>query len=240
MKIDLFSHPELGKMQQEGALRLEDVDGGTEKTVALLSHTLERRDDGLRLVVDHSYFTAKRTIFDVSKQHGEQVVARVLAAVQDSVIAVQTKTVEMLASVNAAVINSLDDQEIVHSVLAEVMNVLPHADAGVFRLFDEASGYLIPVSHQGLPDDYTHYRLQPNESVSGEVFVSGAPAIHNGTQNIIDAHRVMRPESQSFMERSQIANALLCVPVVAEGPWDADHIVLFAEWRLLAFRPHSP
>ncbi|MBO9653538.1 MAG: helix-turn-helix domain-containing protein [Agrobacterium tumefaciens] len=217
MEITLSSHPELSRMQHEGVLRFEDVDVETEQTVALLSHTVERSDDRLHLVVDHSYFTAKRTIFEVSAQCGEQVTTRVVAAVQETVIAVQTKTVEMLASVNAAVINSLDDQEIVHSVLAEVMNVLPHADAGVFRLFDEESGYLIPVSHQGLPDDYTHYRLQPNESVSGEVFVTGVPAIHNGRQNIIDAHRVMSPESQSFMERSRIANALLCVPVAAEG-----------------------
>ncbi|WLP57477.1 helix-turn-helix domain-containing protein [Agrobacterium fabrum] len=215
MEITLSSHPEL--MQHEGVLRFEDVDVETEQTVALLSHTVERSDERFRLVVDHSYFTAKRTIFEVSSQCGEQIITRVVAAVQEAVIAVQTKTVEMLASVNAAVINSLDDQEIVHSVLAEVMNVLPHADAGVFRLFDEESGYLIPVSHQGLPDDYAHYRLQPNESVSGEVFVTGVPAIHNGRQNIIDAHRVMSPESQSFMERSRIANALLCVPVAAEG-----------------------
>ncbi|WP_162791772.1 helix-turn-helix domain-containing protein (plasmid) [Agrobacterium tumefaciens] len=217
MEITLSSHPELSRMQQGGVLRFEDVDVEAEQTVALLSHTVERSDDRLRVVVDHSYFTAKRTIFEVSVQCGEQVTTRVVAAVQEAVIAVQTKTVEMLASVNAAVINSLDDREIVHSVLAEVMNVLPHADAGVFRLFDEESGYLIPVSHQGLPDDYTHYRLQPNESVSGEVFVTGVPAIHNGRQNIIDAHRVMSPESQSFMERSRIANALLCVPVAAEG-----------------------
>ncbi|MGV1908231.1 helix-turn-helix domain-containing protein [Agrobacterium cavarae] len=217
MEIILSSHPELSRMQYEGVLRFKDVDVATEQTATLLSHTVERSDDTLRVVVDHSYFTAKRTIFEVSAPHSEQLTTHVVAAVQEAVIGVQTKTVEMLASVNAAVINSLDDQEIVHSVLAEVMNVLPHADAGVFRLFDEESGYLIPVSHQGLPDDYTHYRLQPNESVSGEVFVTGVPAIHNGRQNIIDAHRVMSHESQSFMERSRIANALLCVPVAAEG-----------------------
>lgn len=217
MELRLSSHAELKRMQHELLLRYDDVDVGTEQTVAQLSHAVEQGEDTLRLVVDHSYFTAKRTIFDVSAPHGEEVATRVVAAVQEAVIAVQTKTVEMLASVNAAVINSLDDQEIVHSVLAEVMNVLPHADAGVFRLFDEESGYLMPVSYQGLPDDYTHYRLQPNESVSGEVFVTGVPAIHNGRQNIIDAHRVMSPESQSFMERSRIANALLCVPVAAEG-----------------------
>ena len=217
MEITLSSHPELSRMHHEGILRFEDVDVETVETAALLSHKVERSDDTHRVVVDHSYFTAKRTIFEVSAPHSEQVTTRVVAAVHEAVIASQTKTVEMLASVNAAVINSLDDQEIVHSVLAEVMNVLPHADAGVFRLFDEESGYLIPVSHQGLSDDYTHYRLQPSESVSGEVFVTGVPAIHNGRQNIIDAHRVMSPESQSFMERSQIANALLCVPVTAEG-----------------------
>ncbi len=217
MELGLFSHPYLSRMRQEGVLCFEDFHVGTEQTVALLSHTIERDENTLHLVVDHSHFTAKRTVFRVSAKYGEEIANRVVAAVQEAVIGVQSKTVEMLASVNAAVINSLDDQEIVHSVLAEVMNVLPHADAGVFRLFAEESGYLIPVSHQGLPDDYTHYRLQPNESVSGEVFVTGVPAIHNGRQNIIDAHRVMSPESQSFMERSEIANALLCVPVASEG-----------------------
>lgn len=217
MKIDLFSHPQLSKMRQAGVVSFHDVDVATGQAEACVSHSVEGREDGLCLTVDHSYFTAKQTVFDISTAQTEHIITRVLSAVQDAVIAVQTKTVGMLASVNAAVINSLDDQEIVHSVLLEVMNVLPHSDAGVFRLFDEESGYLVPVSHQGLPDDYTHYRVQPNESVSGEVFVTGVPAIHNGRQNIIDAHRVMRPESQSFMERSKIANALLCVPVAAEG-----------------------
>lgn len=106
MEITLSSHPELSRMQHEGVLRFEDVDVETEQTVALLSHIIERSDDTFRLVIDHSYFTAKRTIFEVSAEHGEQVTTRVVAAVQEAVIAVQTKTVEMLASVNAAVINS--------------------------------------------------------------------------------------------------------------------------------------
>jgi GAF domain-containing protein len=217
LKIDLTGHLDLAHLAREGVLTLEDFDVEPERASPLLTHSVERDGDLTRLIVDHSYFTAKGTIFSVHARDADEVVPRILSAVQDAVIAVQTKTVEMLASVNAAVINSLDDNEIVHSVLLEVMNVLPHSDAGVFRLFDEQSCYLVPVSHQGLSDDYTHYRLQPNESVSGEVFVTGVPAIHNGRQNIIDAHRVMRPESQLYMERSQIANALLCVPVTAEG-----------------------
>lgn len=217
LKIELTHHPELASLIREGVLTLSDVDAEPERASPSLTHSVERGCEVTRLIVDHSYFTAKRSVFKICAPEADEYVPRILSAVQDCVIAVQTKTVEMLASVNAAVINSLDDNEIVHSVLLEVMNVLPHADAGVFRLFDEQSGYLIPVSHHGLSDDYTHYRLQPSESVSGEVFVTGTPAIHNTRQHIIDAHRVMRPESQLFMERSQIANALLCVPVTAEG-----------------------
>ena len=217
MKIDLLSHPVLRELAQSRALRLKDIDAEPGGSPTLIRHSIERKGETLYLLVDHSHFTAKRTEFAICDEEGDKTTAKILQAVQDAVIEIQTRTFEMLASVNAAVINSLDEHEIVHNVLREVMNVLPHCDAGVFRLFDEESGFLIPVSHEGLPEDYTHYRVQPNKSVSGEVFATGRPAIHNGRQNIIAAHRVMRPESQSFMERSEIANALLCVPVMAEG-----------------------
>ncbi len=217
MKIDLHSHSRLRELARSGMIRFQDFDVDIENAPLSLSHSITRAGGSLLLVVDHSHFTAKQTRFEIFGSKSELIVAEILQIVRDEIISVQSKTVSMLASVNAAVINSLDDNEIVDNVLREVMHVLPHSDAGVFRLFDEDSGYLIPVSYDGLPDDYKDYRLQPNESVSGEVFTTGRPSIHNGRQNIIDAHRVMRPENQSFMERSQISNALLCVPVMAEG-----------------------
>jgi GAF domain-containing protein len=217
VEIDLLSHPLLQELQRTHALQLNDLDVEPRDGSASIRHSIEKVGDAYRLVVDHSHFTAKRTEFSLNDKDGTKTAERIVQAVQDAVIGLQSRTFEMLASVNGAVINSLDENEIVHNVLREVMHVLPHCDAGVFRLFDEASGFLVPVSHVGLPEDYSHYRVQPNESVSGEVFATGRPAIHNGRQNIIDAHRVMRPESQSFMERSEIANALLCVPVMAEG-----------------------
>lgn len=217
MEIDLLSHPLLQELRRTHALQLNDLDVEPGDGSASIFHSIEKVGDAYRLVVDHSHFTAKRTEFSLNDKDGNKTAERIVQAVQDAVIGLQSRTFEMLATVNGAVINSLDENEIVHNVLREVMHVLPHCDAGVFRLFDEASGFLVPVSHVGLPDDYSHYRVQPNESVSGEVFATGRPAIHNGRQNIIDAHRVMRPESQSFMERSEIANALLCVPVMAEG-----------------------
>ncbi len=217
MKIDLHRHPDLIDLIATGVLHLDDVDVDSQQATASITQSTTEADGVLRLTIDHSHFTAKSTIFEIASRDAERLGVRVAAAVQRAIIDLQSSTVGMLASVNSAVINSLDGNEIVDNVLQEVMNVLPHCDAGVFRLYDEESGYLVPVAHAGLPDDYTHYRLEPNESVSGVVFATGHPAIHNGRQNIIDAHRVMRPESQSFMERSQIANALLCVPVMAEG-----------------------
>ena len=218
VKIDLLLHPVVKELRATRSLQINDIDADRAESSAAVRHITDRKGDRLRLVVDHSYFTAKRTEFVIIEEEDDaKTSAEILQAVQDTVIELQQRTFERLASVNAAVINSLDENEIVHNVLREAMHVLPHCDAGVFRLFDEESGFLIPVSHAGLPDDYAHYRVQPNESVSGEVFATGLPAIHNGRQNIIAAHRVMSPESQSFMERSEIANALLCVPVVAEG-----------------------
>ncbi len=217
LKIDLLSHPGLRELAQSQALHLQDVDADADFAPSSLVNSVECVGGILHLCVDHSHYTGKRTKFEIGGKDAEKTASQIITAAQETVIQLQAKTLGMLASVNSAVINSLDDNEIVHSVLREVMNVLPHSDAGVFRLYDEESGFLIPVSHEGLPEDYTDYRLQPNESVSGEVYTTGLPAIHNGRQNIIDAHRVMRPESQSFMERSQIANALLCVPVMAEG-----------------------
>ncbi|MBM7047217.1 MULTISPECIES: helix-turn-helix domain-containing protein [Rhizobium] len=217
MDINLLSHPLLKELARTHGLQLTDIKVESRDSGASIRHSIEKVGDAFRLVVDHSHFTAKRTEFALEENDDNKTAAQIVQAVQDIVIGLQARTFEMLASVNGAVINSLDENEIVHNVLREVMHVLPHSDAGVFRLFDEASGFLVPVSHVGLPEDYSDYRVQPNESVSGEVFATGRPAIHNGRQNIIDAHRVMRPESQSFMERSEIANALLCVPVMAEG-----------------------
>ncbi len=217
MKIDLLSHPEISDLVRTYAVRLKDADAIAEQAPASLKCSFERTGTLIHLLVDHSHFTGKQTTFEIDHENGEWIAVRTLQAVQDAIIGVQTKTLQMLTSVHSTVINSLNDDEIVHSVLQEAMNILPHCDAGVFRLFDEQSGLLVPVSQAGLPEDYADYRLQPNESVSGEVFTTGLPALHNGRQNIINAHRVMRPESQSFMERSHIANALLCVPVVAEG-----------------------
>jgi GAF domain-containing protein len=217
MELNLVSHPLLYDLVQQNMLQMKEVlvePGGTSSSV---TYVRRNNADALLLVVDHSHFTAKRSEFSIPGDKAEEISTRVLLAIQELVVGLQARTLEMLGSVNAAVINSLDDTEIVHNVLREAMNVLPHCNAGVFRLFDEKSGFLVPVSHEGLPDDYTDYRLLPNESVSGEVFSTGQPAIYNGRQNIIDAHRVMRPESQSFMERSNIANALLCVPVKVDG-----------------------
>lgn len=217
MKIDLLSHPLLRDLVQQKKVYLKDAMVEPVGKPASVTHVRDVAAGKMRLVVDHSHFTARRTEFSFSGEGAEELSTQIVLAIQGLVVELQARTLKMLGSVNADVINSLDEKEIVHNVLREVMNVLPHCDAGVFRLFDEQTGFLVPVSHEGLPGDYTDYRLQPNESVSGEVFSTGRPAIHNGRQNIIDAHRIMRPESQSFMERSQIANALLCVPVMAEG-----------------------
>lgn len=217
MKIDLLSHPLLRDLVRQQKVYLRDTMVELVGTSASVTHIRDVAAGEMRLVVDHSHFTARRTEFSIRSDDAEELSAQIVLAIQELVVELQARTLKMLGSVNADVINSLDDKEIVHNVLREVMNVLPHCDAGVFRLFDEQTGFLVPVSHEGLSGDYTDYRLQPNESVSGEVFSTGRPAIHNGRQNIIDAHRIMRPESQSFMERSQIANALLCVPVMAEG-----------------------
>ncbi len=217
MKIDFTLHSEISALAASGLVSWKDYPVEPSKFARTVEHTVDAGGSDLRLVIDHSHFTAHRTEFSITGGNAGERAADLLRSVQELIISLQNRTFEMLGSVNSAVINSLDHNEIVHNVLKEVMNVLPHSDAGVFRLFDEASGMLIPVSYDGLPEDYAHYRLQPNESVSGEVFSSGKPAIHNGRQNIIDAHRIMRPESQSFMERSNIANALLCVPVMADG-----------------------
>lgn len=217
LELTLFEHPLIRELRRTEILNLQEIDAEPGSSDASVSYVIENERELLRVVVDHSYFTAKRTAFAVTGPEPVKTAAVIVEAVQAAVIGLQSKTFQMLATVNGAVINSLDETEIVDNVLREVMHVLPHCDAGVFRLFEEDSGFLVPVSYAGLPEDYGQYRVEPNESVSGEVFSSGLPAIHNGRQNIIDAHRVMRPESQSFMERSQIANALLCVPVIGEG-----------------------
>lgn len=217
MKLNHSSHPVLHDLLHRQKLQLTEVLVDTAETASWTTHFDENESGERRLVVDHSHFTATRSEFTILGDDAEAISTRVILAIQELLVELQARTLQMLGSVNAAVINSLDDNEIVDNVLREVMNVLPHSDAGVFRLFDEQTGFLIPVSYEGLADDYANYRIQPNESVSGEVFSTGKPAIHNGKQNIIDAHRFMRPESRSFMDRSEISNALLCVPVMAEG-----------------------
>lgn len=182
----------------------------------LILHTVGSADGNLVLSVDHSYFTGRHTKYVFSDEANPPIQA-ILNSIQEMIITLQNDVMRKLATVNAATINSLEASEIVHNVLREVMNILTHSDAGVFRLYDASTDLLEPVSHEGMPEGYRYYRVKPNESVSGEVFSTGIPALINGRGNILSAPRAMRPENKSFMDRSPIANSLLCVPVVANG-----------------------
>lgn len=216
MLIDFLSHPSLSSLPlpKVGIIHC-DAEPRLDAGVAFEAPKANGR--AWRMTVDHSYFTGKTTEFSFAASDCHLVERAIAVAVQAAVIDHQNRTFSMLASINTEVINSLDGSEIVRNVLHEVRHVIQACESGVLRLFDEESGLLVPVALDGLPEDYRDYRLMPNESISGEVFSTQMPVLLNGRPDIVAAHRVMRPESQSFMERSVIANALMCVPVVAEG-----------------------
>lgn len=214
MLTDFLSHPSL-RLLNHLTMSHRDAEALREPMAAMSAPA--RMGDLWTITADHSYFTGMVTDFSFSSSDPAQIAAAVQAAVQSAVIDHQAGMFRMLSSINTEVINSLDGAEIVRNVLHEVRHVLSACDAGVLRLYDEKSGYLLPVAHEGLPEEYRQYRLLPHESISGEVFSTQEPALLNGRSDIVAAHKVMRPESQSFMERSDIANALMCVPVVAEG-----------------------
>lgn len=214
MLTDFLSHPNLQSLTQI-TMSHRDADALWEPTAAVGPPL--RKGDLWTITADHSYFTGMVTDFSFSSSDPAPIAAAIQATVQSAVIDHQDAMFRVLSSINTEVINSLDGAEIVRNVLHEVKHVFSACDAGVLRLYDEESGYLLPVAHEGLPEEYRQYRLLPNESISGEVFSTLAPALLNGRSDIVAAHKVMRPESQSFMERSDIANALMCVPVVAEG-----------------------
>ncbi|WP_138469059.1 helix-turn-helix domain-containing protein [Poseidonocella sp. HB161398] len=217
MQTDFLSHPLLRDLAPAAGLAMthRDVAARADPAVAITASGAD--GGGWRVLADHSYHSGRATEFSFEATDPAAVCAAIEAAVQAAVIDHQGRMLSMLATINAEVINSLDGTEIVRNVLGEVRHVLGACDSGVLRLLDEKSGYLEPVAREGLPEDYRQYRLLPGESISGEVFSTQRPALVNGRGAIIAAHRVMRPESQSFMDRSEIANALMCVPVVTEG-----------------------
>lgn len=125
MKIDFVSNSAFRELAQSGIASWEDRQIAPTGSTGEIGHTIVSDDDSLQLIVDHSHFTAHQSEFRIRGDDRQSVADLVLRQVEASIIALQSRTIEKLGSVNAAVINSLDDNEIVHNVLREVMNVLP-------------------------------------------------------------------------------------------------------------------
>lgn len=167
-------------------------------------------------VADHAYFSGKVCVYTCAGQAFPAAVAtRIREAVWGAVQVFQMRALAFMQRVNDGVLGSLDDGEIAHRALGEILGIIPDGTAGILRLYDEASQTLVPVSQVGFDSDFYDYRLEPNESIAGRVYLGGGPVLLNSREAIVAAHSNLRALNRAYVARHEIANSLVCVPVMS-------------------------
>ncbi|MGO7206488.1 hypothetical protein ACCT30_36025, partial [Rhizobium ruizarguesonis] len=136
------------------------------------------------MTADISYFAGAVCEVRIPGAHYETVFARLQKIVLSAVIRFQNRAVRAMNAINRNVLDSLDPNEINVNAIEQTLSVIAESDAGVLRLYDEASGLLIPVSQVGFDDDYYNYRVTPQESIAGSVFSTGTPVLLNSPEDI--------------------------------------------------------
>ncbi len=172
-----------------------------------------RDGDDAILIADISYFAGAICEVRIPGAHAEIALAHLQEIVLSTVIRFQNRAVQAMNAINRNVLDSLDPNEINVNALEQTLSVIAESDAGVLRLYDEASGLLIPVSQVGFDDDYYNYRITPQESISGSVFSTGTPVLLNSAADIRDAHANLRAPNVRFLSEQRLSHSLICVPI---------------------------
>jgi hypothetical protein len=155
---------------------------------------------------------------------------RAVAAMLDTV---HRNTLAHVHSANAALLSSMDEKNILDRVVRIAIDVIADSDAGVFRLFDVSAARLIVTSQIGFEEEFYRYTYQKNESISGAVYSSRRPVLFRSSAEILAAHRNLTQRNRRFLQRTRIANSLICVPVV-----DGDECI--GTLTILKFRDDVP
>lgn len=192
-----------------------------------------RRDaDDAILSADISYFAGAVCEVRIPGAHYETVLTRLQKIVLSAVIRFQNRAVQAMNAINRNVLDSLDPNEINMNAIEQTLSVIAESDAGVLRLYDEASGLLIPVSQVGFDDDYYNYRVTPQESIAGSVFSTGTPLLLNSPEDIRDAHANLRAPNVRFLSEQGISHSLICVPIKTDT-------TTLGTLTVMSFRPGS-
>ncbi|MGR9182782.1 helix-turn-helix domain-containing protein [Rhizobium leguminosarum] len=205
----LSSRPLVSWRRASGRPTIPDTDASG--PTITFSH--RRDEDDAILTADISYFAGAVCEVRIPGAYYETVFARLQKIVLSAVIRFQNRAVQAMNAINRNVLDSLDPNEINMNAIEQTLSVIAASDAGVLRLYDEASGLLIPVSQVGFDDDYYNYRTTPQESISGSVFSTGTPVLLNSPEDIRDAHANLREPNVRFLSEQRLSHSLICVPI---------------------------
>ncbi|NEJ25556.1 GAF domain-containing protein [Rhizobium leguminosarum] len=224
----LPGRPVVSWRRAPGRPTIADADA-SEPTIGF-SH--DRDGDDAILTADISYFAGAVCEVRIPGAYYEIFLARLQKIVLSAVIRFQNRAVQAMNAINRNVLDSLDPNEINVNAIEQTLSVIAESDAGVLRLYDEASGLLIPVSQVGFDDDYYNYRVTPQESIAGSVFSTGTPVLLNSPEDIRDAHANLRAPNVRFLSEQGISHSLICVPIKTDT-------TTLGTLTVMSFRPGS-
>ncbi|MDP6698519.1 MAG: GAF domain-containing protein, partial [Candidatus Latescibacteria bacterium] len=112
----------------------------------------------------------------------------------------------------------LDLDGVLHRILERLPEVLPDADFGIVYMYDATNGVLVPQACLGADEAVLQrIRLQPGESISGQVFQTGRSQLSTAAESLRSAVETMTPENQALLMEGTAYTpqpaSNLCVPL---------------------------
>lgn len=107
-------------------------------------------------------------------------------------------------------------------LLQSLLDSLPMADAGLLMLYDQAAGYLRIQAARGYDAEKLQaLRLAPGESITGQVFFAGRPAVYETAEATVAAMSTMTPANLAIFraatEGMPLPCSAICIPLTADG-----------------------
>ena len=94
----------------------------------------------------------------------------------------------------------LDIEGILSRILERLPDILHHADFGIVYIYDPDTDRLVPQACLGADEAVLRrIRLQPGESISGQIFQSGQSRLSTAEQLLGSAVVTMRPENKALL-----------------------------------------
>jgi putative methionine-R-sulfoxide reductase with GAF domain len=131
----------------------------------------------------------------------------------------QAESFHSLVRVAHTIVSSLHSDRILDLILETAIQTIPTADTGFLFLYDDKIDKLRVRSAVGFKhESYQLTRLAPGEGVSGQVFVSGKPALIAGREDIASAMKNMTEANFKYYIDSTIYDtfpvSMISVPLI--------------------------